>query len=66
MNNSTEIGTQCITTRDGISIASGVIGILLLISEILPFFRPKDNYNGLLQSIQSILQEQLKKNNQVI
>jgi len=61
MNNSTEIGTQCITTRDGISIASGVIGILLLISEILPFFRPKDKYNGLLQSIQTILQEHLRK-----
>lgn len=59
--NTTTTDTQCLNTKDGITIASAVIGLLLIISEILPYFKPRDNYNGLLQSIQSILQEHLRK-----
>lgn len=59
--NTTTTDTQCLNTKDGITIASAVIGLLLIISEILPYFKPRDNYNGLLQSIQSILQEQLRR-----
>jgi hypothetical protein len=64
--NTTDTQNQCISTKDGITITSAIVGILLLISEIMPFFRPKDNYNGLIQSIQNILQEHLKKSNQVL
>jgi hypothetical protein len=59
----TTINTECLNAKDGISIAAGIIGLLLIISEALPYFKPKENYNGLLQSIQNILQEQLKKQN---
>jgi hypothetical protein len=62
--NSTDTQNQCITTKDSITITTGVIGVLLLISELLPYFQPKDKYNGILQSVLSILQkinETLKK-----
>jgi hypothetical protein len=57
----TDIPIQCLNTKDGITIASAVIGLLLIISEILPYFKPRDNYNGLIQSIQTILQEHLRR-----
>jgi hypothetical protein len=62
--NSTDTQNQCITTKDSITITTGVIGVLLLISELLPYFKPRNDYNGLIQSILSILQkinETLKK-----
>ena len=61
--NSTDTQNQCITTKDSI-ITTGVIGFFLLVSELLPYFQPKDKYNGILQSVLSILQkinETLKK-----
>jgi hypothetical protein len=60
------IPSQCLNTKDGLTIASGVISLLLIISEILPYFKPRDNYNGLIQSIQNILQEQLRRQNQIL
>ena len=61
--NTTTTNTECLNAKDGISIATGIIGLLLIISEALPYFKPKEKYNGLLQSIQNILQEQLKRQN---
>jgi len=62
MNTTTDIiPSQCLNAKDGLTIASAVISLFLIISEILPYFKPRDNYNGLIQSIQSILQEHLRK-----
>lgn len=61
MNNQTDSTVQCLSVKDGLSIASLVMGFLLLISEILPFVRPKDKYNGLIQSIQTLLQEHARR-----
>jgi hypothetical protein len=47
---------SCADTKDKISIATGVLSFLLLVSELLPYF-PIRNCNGILQALQCLIKE---------
>ena len=52
MNNTTTI---CVDTKDGISIATAILSLLLIVSEILPYCKPRESCNGIIHSLQCLL-----------
>ena len=65
MNNTTTIyqalsttsppSTICVDTKDGISIATAILSLLLIVSEILPYCKPRESCNGIIHSLQCLL-----------
>lgn len=46
---------ECFSTKEYVSIATGIVTVLLLISETLPYFKPNDKCNGIIHSLQYLL-----------
>lgn len=47
--------TICIDTKDGINIATATLSLLLIVSEILPYCKPRESCNGIIHSLQCLL-----------
>ena len=42
--------SKCTDIKDAISITTAILSALLLLSEIMPFIKPKERCNGLIHS----------------
>ena len=47
--------TICVDTKDGISFATAILSLLLIVSEILPYCKPRESCNGIIHSLQCLL-----------
>ena len=49
---------KCIDTKDGISIATGILSMLLIISEILPYCS-NEKCNGIIQALECLIKSKI-------
>jgi len=51
----TNTNSNCFEINQQITLSSAIIGLLLLISEILPYIKPMDSCNGIIHSVQCLI-----------